>query len=114
MSVMDRRRSELPYEAVRALKSLGGNLRTARLRRNLTLEEVAKRIGVHRTTLGLAERGDPTVMASTYVTALWVYGLTGQVAELAAPDRDVEGLALEAGKARSRARTALGRMSNDF
>ena len=87
MSVMDRRRSELPYEAVRALKSLGGNLRTARLRRNLTLEEVAKRIGVHRTTLGLAERGDPTVMASTYVTALWVYGLTGQVAELAAPDR---------------------------
>ncbi|NNM73858.1 helix-turn-helix domain-containing protein [Enterovirga aerilata] len=115
MTVMDRKRgTPLPYEADRALKSLGKNLRTARLRRNLTLDDVAKRIGVHRTTLAQAERGDPTVTAGTYVTACWVYGLANDVAELAAPERDAEGLALEASKARSRARPTLGGMSNDF
>jgi len=114
MSVMDRRRSPIPYEASQALRELGTNLRTARLRRNLTLEDVAGRIGVHRTTLAQAERGDPTVMAATYVAALWVYGLTGQVAALAAPERDAEGQALEAASSRQRARPSSGGMGNDF
>ena len=86
----------------------------SRLRRNLTLDEVARRIGVHRTTLALAEKGDPTVMVGTYVTALWVYGLTAQATELAAPDRYPEGQALESTRARKRAWPAMGGMSNDF
>ncbi|PJI56043.1 XRE family transcriptional regulator [Methylobacterium radiotolerans] len=114
MSVMDRRRSPIPYEAVQVLRELGRNLKTARLRRNLTLEEVAGRIGVHRTTLAQAERGDPTVMAATYVAALWVYGLTKQVADLAAPESDEEGQALESASSRQRARSSSGGMSNDF
>lgn len=114
MGVMDRGRVPLSYEAVNALAGLGANLKTARLRRNLTLEEVANRIGVHRTTLAQAERGDPTVMAGTYMAAIWVYGLTGQVADLAAPDRDQEGQALEAASSRQRARPSSGGMSNDF
>ena len=114
MTVMQRRRSPVPYEAANALRELGANLRTARLRRNLKLEEVAARIGVHRTTLALAERGDPTVMIGTYVTALWVYGLTGQVASLASPDHDEEGQALEATSSRQRARSSMGGMNNDF
>lgn len=114
MSIMNRRRAQLPYEAESFLAAIGSNLRTARLRRNLTLDEVAKRIGVHRTTLALAEKGDPTVMAGTYVTALWVYGLTAQGPELGAPEKDLEGRALEAARGRTRARPARGGMSNDF
>lgn len=34
-----------PYPVEQALKSLGSNLRTARLRRNLSLEDVAAKIG---------------------------------------------------------------------
>lgn len=114
MGVMDRRRSPIPYEAGKELQELGSNLKTARLRRNMTLEEVAGRIGVHRTTLAQAERGDPAVMAGTYVAALWVYGLTKELADLAAPERDAEGQALESASSRHRARSSLGGMSNDF
>ena len=104
----------VPYEVEDGLRELGRNLRTARLRRNLTLAEVASRIGVHRTTLAQAERGDPNVMAGTYVAALWAYGLAGQVAALGAPDRDAEGVALEAASSRRRARQSQGGLSNDF
>ena len=34
-----------PYAVEQALKKLGADLRTARLRRNLTVEEVAQKIG---------------------------------------------------------------------
>ena len=104
----------LPYEAGLALQRLGANLKTARLRRNETLEAIAHRIGVHRTTLSQVERGDPAVMAGTYAAALWAYGLTDQIAEIAAPDRDAVGLTLDGSRARSRARPGTGGMSSDF
>jgi hypothetical protein len=34
-----------PYPVEQAIKRLGANLRTARLRRNLTIEEVGEKIG---------------------------------------------------------------------
>jgi len=34
-----------PYPVEQAIKRLGANLRTARLRRNLTIENVAEKIG---------------------------------------------------------------------
>ena len=37
-----------PHPGELALKELGANLRTARLRRTLTIEEVAQKIGVGR------------------------------------------------------------------
>ena len=37
-----------PYPVELALTELGANLRTARLRRNLTVEEVAQKIGAGR------------------------------------------------------------------
>ena len=35
-----------PYQVEQALKRLGANLRTARLRRNLSIQEIAEKIGV--------------------------------------------------------------------
>ena len=109
-----RGKERVPYEVEKALLVLGSNLRTARLRRNMTAEDVATRIGVHRTTLSQAEKGDPNVAASTYVAALWIYRLTDQVHDVADPFRDEEGLALEAARARKRARPSSGGMDNDF
>ena len=37
-----------PYQVEQALKRLGDNLRTARTRRKLTIEEVAEKIGTGR------------------------------------------------------------------
>jgi len=108
---MARTQITLPYEASRAVQALGQNLRTARLRRNMTLEEVAGRIGVHRETLAMAEKGNPNVSMGTYVGALWVLGLTNDLLAVADPERDRVGQSLES--RRERARTPQG-LSNDF
>jgi DNA-binding XRE family transcriptional regulator len=97
-----------------ALRVLGGHLRTARLRRNMTLQDAAARIGVHRETLAKAESGAPTASLETIAGALWLYGLLGEVENLAAPARDDLGLAFEAARGHKRARASKGSMSNDF
>jgi len=42
-----------PYPVEKALKKLGANLRTARLRRNLTIQEVAEKIATDPGANGL-------------------------------------------------------------
>ncbi len=55
------------------LQELGGRLRTYRLQQNLPIEDVAKRAGVSRNTVGNAEAGrDPRL--STLVRILRVLG----------------------------------------
>lgn len=101
----------LPFEPTSTLRDLGMNIRTARLRRNMTLSEVANRIGVHRETLAMAEKGNPNVAIGSYIGALWVLGLLPQLSRVAHPDEDRQGRALE--DVRERARPDQG-LSNDF
>jgi transcriptional regulator with XRE-family HTH domain len=99
-----------PYEVERAVKKLGGDLRTARLRRNLTAQEVAERIGTSRFAVADAERGKPSTSIAVYTALLWVYGLTGRLADAADPGADAEGarLALLRTPLRARRRKKLG------
>jgi DNA-binding XRE family transcriptional regulator len=46
-----------PYPVKQALKRLGDNLRTTRIRRNHTIEEVAEKIGTGRRAVMDAEKG---------------------------------------------------------
>ena len=80
-----------PYAVETALKKLGADLRTARLRRNLTIEEVAEKIGVGRRVVADAERGKASTSIGTHAGLLWVFDLLNQLAEVADPDRDIEG-----------------------
>ena len=102
-----------PYEVEQALKTLGANIRTARLRRNLSIAEVAAKIGVHRHVIGDAERGKPSTGIVIYVGLLWTMGLASQLANVAAPETDEEGamLAKAQGRVKAGARKAL---DNDF
>jgi transcriptional regulator with XRE-family HTH domain len=99
-----------PYEVERAVKKLGADLRTARLRRNLTAEEVAQRIGTSRFAVADAERGKPSTSVAVYAALLWVYGLAGRLADAADPGGDEEGarLALLRTPLRARQRKTLG------
>src|ERR1700727_854665 len=81
--------STMPPAAAQALLTLGENLAIARFRRRESQRVWAKRIGVSVPTLIRMERGDPGVGAGIYVTALWMIGRSGALAELAAPERDV-------------------------
>lgn len=96
-----------------ALQRLGRNIRTARLRRRWRLEEVAERMGVSRFTVADVERGKPGTSMAAYLGALWVLGLLDQMGEVADPDRDEEGKALEAARQPSQA-PRRRRLDDDF
>ena len=66
-----------PYEVEQALTRLGNNLRTARLRRNLTIEQVAEKIGAGKRAVMDAEKGKRGTAAGAYMALLWTYGLLG-------------------------------------
>lgn len=94
----------MPYQVESNLKTLGRNLKTARLRRNLTTAEVGEKIGASRFAVADAEKGKPSTGIAIYAALLWTYGLTDQLAELADPNRDAEGAALALNQERLRAR----------
>ncbi|MDX3924711.1 MAG: helix-turn-helix transcriptional regulator [Shinella sp.] len=93
-----------PYIVERSLVTLGANLRTARLRRNLTLQEMAEKIGVDRHVVSDAEKGKPSTSIAVYAAMLWVFGMAGQLSQVADPESDEEGKALESARAPKRAR----------
>lgn len=103
-----------PYPVEQTIKHLGANLRTARLRRNLTIDEVAQKIGTGRRAVIDAEKGKPSTGIATYAALLWAFDLLGQLDVVADPDRDKEGSALARSRERSRARRGRGGMSDDF
>lgn len=102
-----------PYAVETAIKGLGRNLRTARLRRNLTIEEVGKKIGTGPRAVADAEKGKVTTAVAVYAALLWVYDLMGPWSELADPSGDREGLALSEGRERARSRSGKA-LDNDF
>ena len=88
--------SKAPPAAVEeALIRLGRNLRTARLRRKLTREDLARRIVISRQVLAQIEKGKPTTAVAAYLGTLWALGLLNQLRVVADPDRDEEGKTLE-------------------
>ena len=96
-----------------AIRGLGKNLRTARLRRNLTIEQVAQKIGTGPRIVMDAEKGKHGTGIAVYVALLWVYGLLHPLSELADPVNDSEGTALGMLEVRERARPKKG-LDNDF
>lgn len=102
-----------PYPVEQAIERLGANLRTARLRRNLTIQEVADKIGTGPRAVSDAEKGKPSTSAAVYVALLWAYDLLEQMADLADPALDETALNLESGRKRAR-RTQRGELDRDF
>src|SRR3984893_2980912 len=102
-----------PYQVERTLKKLGADPKTAPLRRNLTSEEAAQKIGSSRFVVADAEKGKPSTSVAVYAALLWAYGLIDWLADLADPNNDEEGtrLALSRGPLRSRHHRKL---DNDF
>ncbi len=102
-----------PYAVETVLKRLGANLRTARTRRNLTVAEVAEKIGTGRRAVMDAEKGQPSTSIAVYTALLWAYDLIDQLDEVGDPTRDERGQALALSRERVRARKPAG-LSDDF
>ena len=102
-----------PYPVEQALTRLGANLRTARLRRNLTIEDVADKIGTGPRPVSDAEKGKPSTGVAVYIALLWAYDLLEPMSAIADPGLDQEGLALSYRRKRARARQSEN-LDNDF
>ncbi len=79
----------------RMLALYGERIKTARVRRRWSKEELAVRVGVERRTIMRLESGAPGVGLGVFLTAIWVLGLWDTVQDVAAPESDKVGIFLE-------------------
>ena len=81
--------------AQRALESLGANLKTARLKRRISVKDFAERIGVSESTLSRLERGDEGVSVGALTMACLVLGELDRISAFLDPGSDDTGLILD-------------------
>ena len=74
-----------PY-VMKTLRTVGEQIKLARLRRKLSTELVAERAGISRSTLWAIENGEPSVSFGAYVAVLQALGLKDDVTLLAKDD----------------------------
>lgn len=87
-----KKKPQLLPKHLRQFKTLGEDLKLARLRRNLSAEVVAQRAGISRMTLNKIENGNPAVAMGNYFMVLHVLGLSEDFGKLAANDEFGQGL----------------------
>ena len=68
------------------LDVFGENIKLARLRRSLSLEQVAERAGIGRSTLIKVEKGDSSVSLGSYIQVLFVLRLEKDFLKAASDD----------------------------
>ena len=102
-----------PAEVEDILRRLGNNLRTARLRRRLRIQDIADRLGTSRFTVANVEKGKPGASGAAYFGVLWALGLLDDADHLADPDRDEEGKTLESARLPTQA-PRRRRLHDDF
>lgn len=86
MNIMRRRTPVILPRHQRFLETMGEQLKLARKRRKLTMQQVSERAGISRTTLTSIEKGDPSVALGSYFNVLRTYGLTEDILKLGADD----------------------------
>lgn len=89
----------------RQIEALGQRLRAARLRRSMTQEVMAERVGVSVPTIAKLESGEPSTSLATMLRVLTALGLTDDIDLIATQDqlgRELQDNALRRGNARPR------------
>lgn len=71
---MNKKSIDLLPDTLEILKTLGEQISLARLRRSLSVELVAERAGISRTTLWKVEKGDSSVAIGYYAAVLHALG----------------------------------------
>jgi transcriptional regulator with XRE-family HTH domain len=97
-------KNTLPIQAAERTKELGHRVRLARIRRGLSIAEVAEKAGINRNTLNALELGKSGIALGAYVTVLWALGLDKTLDAVAHPDADIHGKTLEASRRPARVR----------
>ncbi len=83
---MTHRKTVLMPSSRKVLAQLGENIKLARLRRELSAEQVAERADIARTTLWQVEKGSPSVAMGIYCQILFVLDLDKDLLKIAEDD----------------------------
>ncbi len=81
--------------ARRALETLGANIKTARLKRRISVKGFAERIGVSESTVIRLEKGDAGVSIGTLAMACLVLGELDRISDFLDAGSDGTGLLLD-------------------
>lgn len=81
--------------ASRALEALGNNIKTARLKRRISVKDFSDRVGVSESTVIRLEKGDGGVSIGTLAMACLVLGEIDRISDLLDPGSDDTGLFLD-------------------
>lgn len=103
-----------PAAVEEAARTLGARLRLARMRRRVSLREMAQRAGVNHKTAAAVEAGSLLTGLGAYLALIWALGLERETAKFLDPDRDEEGKRLELARTPKRARAKKGSINADF
>lgn len=85
----------LPIPVKKGLQVLGRDIRTARIRRRVTMTVMAKHAAISRTTLTKIENGDPSVALGTYAAVIFILGLDTGLESFADSSKDLLGQSLD-------------------
>ena len=83
---MPRNSIKLNYKIQASLTQLGENIRAARLRRNITMEDLAIQSDVSLPTLRNIEAGNPNTSIGLYIKVLTAIGLEKDITRVALAD----------------------------
>lgn len=81
--------------ARRALEALGANIKTARLKRRISVKGFAERVGVSESTVTRLEKGDDGVSMGTLAMACLVLGEIERISDFLDAGTDDTGLLLD-------------------
>lgn len=76
----------MPRALSQALELMGEQIKLARRRRHLSMQDIADRATVTRLTVSKVERGDPTVSMGIYARVLFALNLEKDLTLMAADD----------------------------
>ena len=103
-----------PLETTTRASELGRRIRLARIRRGLSIYDLAAKAGINRNTLTALEQGKPGVALGAFTTVLWALGLDRTLDAVAHPDSDTHGKTLEAAHRPKRPRKTVSKDEYDF
>lgn len=83
---MKTKKNPMLPQAKRTLEMFGENIKLARLRRKLSMEQIAERAGISRSTLVKIEKGDDGVAMGSYFQVLFIMRLDKDFLKVAKDD----------------------------
>ncbi len=93
----------IPTQVLEQIAQLGRRIRLARIRRSLSIADLAEKAGINRNTLNALELGKPGASVGVVASVLWTLGLDKTLDMVADSDMDAHGKALEASRRPKRA-----------